>query len=165
MINSHMGQDINDHVILRAKVGTSDLHITNFERVLPDGSRTDFEVPSGRYLVITDVEWQVGRKMSPGTSYALEFQSGDIVWLEIGILHTNSVLFSSRTVNVMTDGLVIGTSEQLTTGFTVGTGRISATAKVSWPQATGGITWGAQGFLILRGYLVDVEQAPGKKKT
>jgi hypothetical protein len=145
MTSSHMGQDIKDHVILRPK-GAIDFDITTFERISPDGSRTDFEIPSDRYLVITDVEWQVGRKKDAKGLATLELQSGDAVWIEIRVLHLDSVMFSSRTVNVLTDGLVVGTSEQLTTGFTVGPGRISARARVSTPQAKGAVQWGVQGF-------------------
>jgi len=82
-------------------------------------------------LAITDVEWQAQQKIISGGKYdgfAFDFETGDAVWLEISFSEANSI-FSSRTGRVTTKGPGVGTSEQLSAGFVIGSG-VSAFACV-----------------------------------
>jgi len=162
---SHMGQDIHEHVVLRGK-GDEEL-ICSFVRIFPDGEIEDFKVPKDKSLVITDVEWQVKSKIVSRGKYnglAHDFESGDAVWLELTFSKTAPPVFSSRTVRVKTKGPGVGTSEQLTTGFVVGTASLCARVRVIPTHVsiqTGGGEWVGHlgdGFVILRGYLMDVKK-------
>lgn len=150
---SHLGLDIGDHVVLKGfSSGDDDGCLDSFLgvlfRVLPDGSKEPqpFEVPAGRLLVITDVEWEVdglvgGGKLNPGRTVFM------------GVSIGGSGVFRSRSVEVGFQRGRLGTSEQLTAGFPVGEG----TQICTFATQTDAFTSSNARLVVvlLRGYLID----------
>lgn len=163
---SHMGQSIDDHVVLVADfpddpsqsvcpfgsfTGTEEALL----RVFPDGTRGSipFEVPPGRLLVVTDVEWKVERRFD-GANLTRGRTVEMILFIGSGnTFDTFHLVFRSRMVQVGRRRAPVGTSEQLTTGFVV------ASNTAICPQATergpGSGAAARVSDLILRGYLLN----------
>jgi hypothetical protein len=159
---SHIGQDVNDHVVLRGKGGMGGASVYSFDRIFPDGKVEDFAVPEDRFLIITDVQRQAqGRIIHDGIleGWQADFEPGDAAWPKIDF--SDEMLFASRTIRRTTKGPRMDTSEQLNTGLVVGSGRLCARAQVipnEIPSEAGGSQWVGNlgdGFLILRGYPID----------
>jgi hypothetical protein len=160
---SHLLQAPLDHVVLRA--AATDLRDDNpcpgdfrgkaFFRILPDGTRETlpFAVPSGRLLVVTDVEWTASRLVGGGALLA-----GRPVVLSLSLKapppSTPEVVFRSEGVRSgYGQGRVVAGSDQLTAGFAVAeqTGICAGVAQLV-PNGFSGVRTGP---ILLRGYLVD----------
>ena len=159
---SHQGQDISEHVVLRdgSQTGrfeavcpaTASFKDKALFRVWPDGTLASepFTVPAGRQLVVTDVEWTVdalatGLSLIPGETVRTR--------LQIGSGMTFNQVFLSRSVEVGSERGRVSGSEQLTTGFAVGSNTaicpVSATFNSSTVKSARLIE------IVLRGYLIN----------
>ncbi len=144
--DSHMGQKIADHVTLKL---TDGICFNTFDRVLPNGQTVPFEIPGNRLLVVTDVEWLV----LPTEPF--EDFGGQQLRLRIE-LADGATVFLSRPITITPENRFgpVGSSEQLTTGFVVGT----------LSQFCAQVRPNAEGFdenlwqLILRGYLINISR-------
>lgn len=62
---THMGQEVRDHIALSIRVPGTPPHCgrsqLNPNRFLPSGEMTDFVIPVGRALVVTDLRWTAFR--------------------------------------------------------------------------------------------------------
>jgi hypothetical protein len=160
---NHLLQTPSDHVVLEA--GFLDLREENpcpgsfagqaFFRTLPDGTQeaTPFQVPSGRLLVVTDVEWSASQRVGGGALFP-----GRPVVLSLSLKapppSTPRVVFRSEGVRSgYGQGRVVAGSDQLTAGFAVAAQtRICA----GLAQLTNnGLNSVEPLTLLLRGYLVD----------
>ena len=157
---SHQGQEIIDHVVLREGTVNGrlepDCPSASFKgralyRVLPDGTRASvpFTVPSGRQLVITDVEWNVdalvtGASLGPGETVRTRLQIGSGT-----ILNT---VFLSRTVEVASERGSVSGNEQLTTGFVVAADTLICPSSAAFSANT--LKTARLIELVLRGYLI-----------
>ena len=158
---SHQGQDISDHVVLRdGSLGGRGLPVcppnASFKdkalfRVFPDGTRASdpFTVPSGRQLVVTDVEWTVN-----GLSAGPSLTSGATVRtrLHIGSDTSFEQVFLSRTVQVGSERGNVSGSEQLTTGFAVAPNTTICADSAEFSSNT--VRSARIVELVLRGYLI-----------
>jgi len=152
--NTHMGQRASQHVTLEVVSGfaggcgplyTSRSH--EFVRNLPDGTAASgrFRVPSGKVLVITDVDWQY---VHPDGAAG----AGAAVTVRLFIENLANDFFSRRafestvTLSSLGEG---GTSEAMTSGFIV-----SPAARIC-PDVIGAPAGPPSGLqhLLLRGYL------------
>lgn len=118
MANTHMGQPPSNHVTLEAigidpKEDPCETGLT-FVRIRPDGS-TDpsppfFRVPSGKVLVVTDVDWQyAGGQPRQAVTFRI-FIAGNAL---------PRVFESTIILNDSGEG---GISESMTSGFVVASG-------------------------------------------
>jgi hypothetical protein len=110
-------------------------------RTLPDGTSTTFAVPSGKVLIITDVNWQI-ESGNPGTVSRLLLRVENLA---------NPIFFRNVYTSVLTlnSGGVNGSNDHLGTGIVV-----SSAAKIT---ATLNTPTGALGGLFLIGYLAPEE--------
>jgi hypothetical protein len=158
---SHLGQNVADHVMLRSgtpsgrfvstcPVPASPQGMVLF-RVWPDGTRESesFTVPSGRLLVITDVEWTVMNRTNGG---ALTAGATVRFRLQIGSGTTFSSVFLSPTVEVGSERAAVSGSEQLTTGIAVGPNTTICPSAVEFIPNGFASAWVNE--LVLRGYLI-----------
>ncbi len=136
---SHLGVSPADHVVLEC-AGTL-MPTGIWQRNFPDATtQFPFQIPSGRYLVITDVDWQVKAPPKPARQNVT--------------LRLSVALRNDRTNNRMVHQSTLlldefgygGTSEALTTGFVV--------------DEAATIIWDSQpefnvSHILLRGYLID----------
>jgi hypothetical protein len=136
---THLGQQgASTHVTLIAKpipsgspankCNTASFEGQDLYRVLSDGSTasTPFTVPSGHYLVVTDVEWSAQgavlstvAPLAPNRSLVLE-----INLYKPGASGTGNSVYMSPGIWVypaLVDG-VLGDSDHMTSGFIVGPG-------------------------------------------
>lgn len=144
--NTHLGQPASHLVVLEA-VGVADTGDTtkdlDFFRTLPDCTTTPsgpagFRVPSGKALIITDVDWQYGAGTSGGVqTFRIFIQSLAKASL------SRRVFESTVTLNGNGDG---GASEAMTAGFVV-----SPKVRLTVDTTPGG---GKIQHILLRGYLV-----------
>jgi hypothetical protein len=163
---SHVLQNTADHVVLVADPSVA--WMCTFRRVLPTTDPADriatFAIPPGRLLVVTDVEWTaLGTFVYPYGVFP--FGAGSSVVFELMLVNfqasANLPLMRSRTVTVDTDGQIVGSNEQLTTGIVLAPGTTfcghaqgvhltasNPTADVHRAPAT-------LDRLMLRGYLID----------
>jgi hypothetical protein len=130
MANTHMGQPPKNHVTLES-VGTG--QGLDFVRINPDGTPADedFRPPSGKVLVVTDVDWQYNAGPPESRQTFRIFINDD-----------RTVFESTVILNHQGSG---GASEAMTSGFVVSSG-IRITIDVS----PGG---GVINHAIVRGYL------------
>ena len=88
-----------------------------FFRIFPDGTsrRPPFRVPDGHFLVVTDVEWRAKK-------YSDDFTKERSLALYIQLNSSGFIVFISSPVVIddSNKAALIGTSEQLTSGFLVG---------------------------------------------
>lgn len=163
---NHLFQTPVDHVVLRALATdlrdddpcSGDFEGKAFFRVHPDGTQDAlrFAVPSGRLLMVTDVEWTSGRRVSGAPLLA-----GRPTVLSLALKSPGSfqqpVVFRSEGVRAgYGQSRVVAGSDQLTAGFAV-----AAQTKIcpSVAQLTSsGANFARLRTLVLRGYLVDVPQ-------
>ncbi len=159
---NHLGQDVSDHVVLRDGMlsgrgeAVCPLNASfsgrGLFRLLPDGTRATerFVVPAGRQLVITDVEWTVdalttGAQLTAGGTVRTR--------LQIGSGTTFNSVFLSRTVRVGSERSAVSGSEQLTTGFAVGSGAAICPGSTEFGP---NIVRSARILeIVLRGYLIN----------
>jgi hypothetical protein len=134
---SHLGVHPSDHVVLqRAGDGT-------WERVLPNGlaASDPFEVPPGRYLVITDVDWCFSRTTNPlCQNVTLRIFVTPRNDLENG----NSVFQSTTLLDQQAYG---GVSQAMTSGFVVDDSATIVCDSIPFQDSISDI--------VLRGYLID----------
>lgn len=149
---THTGQSPRDHVTLEVvggvQCGCEEAEaLLDFIRVLPNGKATgNFRVPSGAFLVVTDVDWQY---IHPDGSAGAE----GIQILRLFIQNRREPSTCSRAFEstVVLSGLGQGgTSESMTSGFVVAAGSRICPDVIPGPM---GPPAGLQ-HLILRGYLV-----------
>jgi hypothetical protein len=158
---SHQGQDISDHVTLRNGSlsdrgpalcpSTASFKDKALFRVFPDGTMASdpFMVPSGRQLVITDVEWNVDRLAS---GYPLVAGFTVRTRVAIGNATTVNTVFLSRTVQVGSERGAVSGNEQLTTGFVVAPNTAMCPTSASFGS---NVVQSARIVeLVLRGYLI-----------
>jgi hypothetical protein len=160
---THLGQDVDDHVVLVAleHKGGSSCDTLSFKekalfRVLPDGEvePKPFKVPKGRFLVVTDVEWS--SYGGPNGTNDLKANRTLRLSIHIGnnkqISDNPSVFQSSLTIDQATMGGRPGKSEYLTAGFVVAAGtRICPNVVQAEPDFFATVFIDT---LILRGYLL-----------
>ena len=159
-ILTHMGVPPEDHVILQTLgvLGQCDaLGLARYEfrtRMFMDGRVTsDFSIPEGRVLVVTDFDWQY--KHPQGASKA-----GELTIMRLNI--TEGSGFNSDYYRVLDSAIILGpegsggTSENLTSGILVASGS----------QLCMDVTPGSNGppsgiqHAIIRGYLLDLPNEP-----
>jgi hypothetical protein len=155
---THLAQKIQDHVMLVAAVvpeedePCSGISFSGFDlfRVFPDGTKspTPFRVPSGKILVITDVEWSVdGLQLMPlvtGSMAELRFRIGD-----------GPLVFQSSVV-VQAESRIAGKNEYLATGILVGENALICPEAILW-EGVNSLDPSIR-ILILRGYLINAAQ-------
>jgi hypothetical protein len=141
---THMGQKIEDHVVLTmvqpGLACPAVLHRVGLDGIL---SEQPFRVPTGRVLVVTDVDWSA----FPG-----EFsEPGDSVRLQIMLATSGVNLLPSFQSSAVIRGAhgVPGTSEQLTTGFALERGTPICAIAGDGLQSSATVE-----TLVLRGYLI-----------
>ena len=162
---SHVGQNINDHVVLRDGTLGGRYYVDDvctsgsfkgkgLFRVSPDGTLASapFTVPEGRRLVITDVEWTVS-----GTTVGYSLAAGATVRtrIQIGNSSTLTPVFLSRTVQVESTGTYVSGSEQLTTGFVVAPNTAICPSSVEF--SSGALISANLIEFVLRGYLINAQ--------
>ena len=161
---SHLGQNISDHVVLRAGVlsgryvddvcTSGSFQGKGLFRVSPDGTLASapFTVPAGRRLVITDVDWVVS-----GTTLGLSLTPGATVRtrIQIGSGSILTTVFQSGTVPVDSAGTYVAGSEQLTTGFVVAPNTSICPNSVEF--SSGALIAANLIEFVLRGYLINAQ--------
>jgi hypothetical protein len=152
----HLLQDPNDHVVLVPT--TPGLSMCAFRRVLPDGTKEapDFQVPAGRFLVVTDVEWLVSKYFVTLGSPNFPLKANRQVVAELltrpaGQRGALNLVFQSRGVTVPMDGEIAAGSEHLTGGVTVAAGATLCLVGRTNSHSDFAVFTQA----VLRGYLVD----------
>ena len=165
---AHTGQPITEHVVLEGYQGQfSDAALICDFRPLPAKDERAFLVPDGHRLVVTDVEWQAVPTVGDGGHH---FPAGASAWAQVMLASMEkdgpfSRVFRSRTVHATQETAALGTSEQLTTGFTVPPKtRICFFARHSVSASSGAKSafltdvplggYGNMGGVILRGYVI-----------
>lgn len=137
---SHLGVNPSDHVVLEW-VG-NDEPIGAWLRIFPDASTEfRFEVPAGRYLVITDVDWQFNAVDSP---------SRQNVTFRLYVAPLEDLTDSYRvheSTALLDDSGYGGASEAMTAGFVV-----DETATIIWDSTP---LSHVVSHVLLRGYLID----------
>lgn len=156
----HLNRPVRDHVVLNLRTGAGDpaglcteLQNHEWREVLPNGDFADeaYEVPEGRRLVITDVDWSGFVDTPVGDSY---------VQIGLGIVKGiggNPQFFFARPVPVVTNR--VRGNDQLTSGFAIDDVSILCpfSSAVVPPSTFSGFIFET---MILRGYLIDVETGP-----
>jgi len=151
---THLGQSSGSHVVLEVAGGVLSgcgPEFLDFYRVLPDGNRegspggTGWRIPTGKVLVITDVDWQY---IHP------DAKPGQIQVLRLNIENLADDFIQSRAFEstvVLSNIAEGGASESMTSGFVV-----SSKARIC-PDVTPGPQGPPYGLqhLILRGYLTN----------
>jgi hypothetical protein len=139
MPNSHLGQQISNHITLGC-YGTvqGDSSVTwIFYRIFPDGTADGFSIPKGKALVVTDVDWNY----NTGEHNAMQTFS---ILMKVPKKEIRNVVFVS-TAPGDTNGSG-GASVSMTTGFVVSNmNNIEPNLESS----------GSINDIILRGYLID----------
>jgi hypothetical protein len=136
---SHLGVHPSDHVVLEF-IGTKE-RTGLWRRNFPDvTTEFPFAIPAGRYLVITDVDWQIRAVLKPA-------RQSVTLRLSVALLGdlTNSQIVHQSTLMLDETGYG-GTSEALTTGFVA-----AESATIVWST----IPEIPVSHLLLRGYLID----------
>lgn len=137
---SHLGVRPSDHVVLEW-VRTNE-PTGAWQRILPDATaQFPFEIPKGRYLIITDLDWRF-QSADQLTPQCVTFR------LYLAPLNQSSNPLQVHESTTQLDFLGCGgSSEAMTTGFVV-----DENAKVIWDS------WPINRFvthILLRGYLID----------
>ena len=161
---SHLLQNPADHVVLLAEPSAAVRHCS-FIRILPTTNPADriapFEIPSGRLLVLTDVEWEAVGQWAFEQGGMVKFSPDHIVQLTLELVDPETFaalpIMQSRTLTVGANGNPVAGSEQLTTGIVVAAGtRLCAHAETLWAQLHAhGRSDAKLGRVLLRGYLID----------
>ena len=110
---SHLGQDIANHVTLEMTVFEQHNCARDATRIFPDGTEDfEFTIPSGKSLVVTDVQWRALESFVPplevGRNLSLVF------WLGAeppAILFRSPLLVTGENIDALAK------SEHLTAGF------------------------------------------------
>ncbi len=123
---THMGQSASEHVVLDWDNATS-----SYYRVTPTGQTTTFVTPSGKVLVVTDVDWSV---LTSTTSSSIEFKL-------VGCSGSPEPIYLNSLATVNADGSA-GKSEHLTSGIVIDNGLCGFSTNTSAGVRS----------LILRGY-------------
>ena len=163
---THLGQDVKDHVTLVAGEHPDDNSCDTLSfknkalfRVSSDGKveGKPFNVPKGRLLVVTDVEWSAyggpngTNNLEPNRTLTLTIHVGNAAQIQ----DNPAVFMSSLTLDQAAAAGRPGKSEYLTAGFLVGAGRrICPNVSQLEPQFIAIVFIDR---LILRGYLIDTK--------
>jgi hypothetical protein len=160
---SHVLQDPADHVVLLAEPAPIVARLCSFVRILPTTQPGDrivpFEVPSGRLLVVTDVEWEAVGQWDFGPT--VEFGKDTTVQLSLELVDPQTFaalpIMRSRALTIGVRATPAAGSEQLTTGIVVAPGMMfCAHAEILGFFAHAETRRDARlGRIILRGYLID----------
>jgi hypothetical protein len=118
---AHLGVPANQHVILLAQsddgtccqAGQCFRFVHFPTRLLPNGQTEVFAIPHGKTLVITDVEWNWSNQNQPFVNQSQVFR------LFLGPNTANDV---AKSVAMTDSNSFAGTTEALTSGFTVAQG-------------------------------------------
>lgn len=136
---THLGRKASEMVSLSGLFNANNEIF--FMRTLPDGTATSFTVPTGKVLIITDVNWQI-ESGNPGTVARLLLRIENIANpIFIRNVHNSVLTLTSAGVNA--------SNEHLGTGIAV-----SSAAKITAHLTTPS---GALGSLYLIGYLAPEE--------
>jgi hypothetical protein len=112
---SHLGQDIGDHVTLNLFVNSDNNCYPPAERVFADGSTEEFTIPSGKSLVVTDVQWTAEQSPVVG-SPTLEVGRNLILYLFFGG-ESAAIVFRSPLLVTGENVTAPAKSDHLTAGF------------------------------------------------
>ena len=136
---THLGRKASEMLSLRGLFNANGEIF--FLRTLPDGTATSFNIPAGKVLIITDVNWQI-ESGNPGTVVRLLLRIENLA---------NPSLFRNVHNSVLTlnSAGVSGVNERFGSGIVV-----SSAAKIT---ANLNAPTGALGGLYLIGYLVPEE--------
>lgn len=136
---THLGRKASEMVSLSGLFNANNEIF--FMRTLPDGTATSFTVPTGKVLIITDVNWQI-ESGNPGTVARLLLRIENIANpIFIRNVHNSVLTLTSAGVNA--------SNERLGTGIAVSSAA-KITAHLTAPS-------GALGSLYLIGYLAPEE--------
>jgi len=162
---SHVLQNPADHVVLLGEPVPGIARLCSFVRILPTTPPGDrippFEVPPGRLLIVTDVEWEAVGQWNFGPGGMVEFGKGHTVQLSLELVDPQTFaalpIMRSRALTVAVHATPVAGSEQLTTGIVVAPGtRLCAHAELLATFAHAEVRRDAVlGRIILRGYLID----------
>jgi hypothetical protein len=150
---THLGQSPQDHVLLKAMAPgfegcDSFLGQTGLLRIFPDGfeETSAFEVPTGKMLVVTDVDWQVSKDPTA-------FLTTRILIVRLG-LETVDFYRTSTTVtpDIVTGGLA-GGNDRSVSGVVFGPGTSPCIAATTSDNSGGAVHTLTSTFV--RGYLID----------
>ena len=174
---SHLSQPPAEHVVLLGSIpGTVGIaqEVCSFARVTPDADPTArlqvFEIPPGRRLVITDVEWEAAGLLrhQPEAGFHpfewIDWWPDTAVVFVLGFTATEFPrpllpVFQSRSVLVSEKGAAVAGNEELTTGVVVAPGTLlcGRAHAVSFDSQQS-VLVRRRALLtrvILRGYLID----------
>ena len=140
-MTSHLGIRPEDHVVLQ--LASSDSPTGAWERVFPDATTEfPFLIPEGRFLVITDVDWQFQLAANELISQNVTLRLFIAPWDDL----SNGAYVHASTAHLDNQGYG-GTSESMTAGFVV-----DDAATIVWDSMPASNT---VSNILLRGYLVD----------
>jgi hypothetical protein len=140
-MSSHLGINPEDHVVL--SLSSSDSPTGAWERVFPDAtSEFPFLIPEGRFLIITDLDWQFQLAADEVRIQNVTLRLFVAPWDDL----TASFCVHSSTA-LLDDQGYGGTSEAMTAGFVV-----DDAATIMWDAIPVANT---VTNILLRGYLVD----------
>jgi len=148
MPNSHLAQPVNNHVTLGCySIDDGSSKTWTFFRIFPDGTGINFNIPQGKALVVTDIDW------SYNTGEHNHAQTFSIL-MKMPKKEIRNVIFAST---VLGDGNGAGgTSVSMTTGFVV-----SRMDTIEPTLESGGYL----NDIILRGYIIDMPKVRRRHKT
>jgi hypothetical protein len=158
--DSHLGQKIQDHVMLVADFVPEEqapcpglFAQKDLFRVFPDGTQSSdpFRVPNGKILVITDVAWSVFDEDNL-------FDAGSMVLVGITIGNQGPVVFESSVFVPEGAGApqTVRKNESLTAGFPVGENGV--VCAFAYLHINSLVTSQSVGSLYLRGYLINAPE-------
>lgn len=128
----------------------------NFYRVGPDGTTeaTAFEVPQNQALVVTDLEWLARGGLVNSAPFTVDVDLHmDITLVKAGVPASGNIVYSSPMIDVDSRHVksLLGATDNMTSGFTVGTGVSICPRTVQ--HNTSGITPVRTYRVVLHGYL------------
>lgn len=145
MSNSHLGQQVSNHVTLGCYPNVQD-DSWFFYRIFPDGTVHDFSIPKGKVLVVTDVDWNY----NTGEHNAMQTFS---ILIKVPKKEIRNVVFAS-TAPGDTSGSG-GASVSMTAGFVISNmNNIEPTLEFS----------GSINDIVIRGYLIDAPRVSRRRK-
>jgi hypothetical protein len=136
---THLGRKASEMVSLSGFFNSSGEII--FLRTLPNGTATEFTIPAGKVLIVTDVNWQI-ESGNPGTVARLSLRIENLV-------NPTFIRSVHHSVLTLTSAGVNGVNERLGAGIVV-----SSAAKITAQLTTPS---GAFNSLFLIGYLAPDE--------
>ncbi len=160
--NAHLGVPARDYVTLKYELQSPRREPLGPTRILPDFTEELFEIPLGKLLVITEVEWDLVGPPDPVTPAQVGLTVYDATGSTFNFLYKAEVFLKGRgdttdpgsaaLLTRLTSGIVLDSSVILDRPYVAGIGR---------PTFQPDVRKAGRGYgrCILRGYLID-EQAP-----